>query len=121
MSGEAFNFFNQLIRPQNYTAQSTPLSIYKFRGASLDNILQFRDLYRDPVTVTLTDNYRSAAPILTDARSVITQGSERLENVLAGVDKTLAAHHKPAHSISQLHQFGNEAELLALLKKAGGE
>jgi len=39
-------------------------AIYKFRGASLANILQFRDDFPACATVTLTENYRSHQEIL---------------------------------------------------------
>ena len=39
-------------------------SIYRFRGAAISNILEFRDRYRGARTVVLRRNYRSTAPIL---------------------------------------------------------
>ncbi len=97
-------------RPNVLVVGDDDQAIYSFQGAEIGNILQFRDLYRDPVTVTLTDNYRSAAPILASARAVITQGSERLEAMLDNIDKTLTAHNTPAAAASELHQFGNPTE-----------
>jgi DNA helicase-2/ATP-dependent DNA helicase PcrA len=97
-------------RPNILVVGDDDQAIYSFQGAEIGNILQFRDLYRDPVTVTLVDNYRSTDAILGSARAVITQGSERLEVVLDGIDKTLIAHHRPASTTSQLHQFANPTE-----------
>ena len=42
-------------------------SIYRFRGAAISNILEFRDRYRGARTVVLRRNYRSLAPILDGA------------------------------------------------------
>lgn len=67
-------------------------AIYSFQGADISNIINFRDLYRGVKIITLTDNYRSTEHILTAAREVITQGSERLESIIEGVDKQLVAH-----------------------------
>ncbi|HYG83995.1 MAG TPA: ATP-dependent DNA helicase [Verrucomicrobiae bacterium] len=67
-------------------------AIYSFQGAELSNILTFREHFKDAKIITLTDNYRSVAPILTAARSIITQGQERLENQLDFIDKTLTPH-----------------------------
>lgn len=59
-------------------------AIYKFRGASLANILQFRDDYPDAATVTLTENYRSRQEILDAAYACITKNDpNRLEVRLA--------------------------------------
>jgi DNA helicase-2/ATP-dependent DNA helicase PcrA len=97
-------------RPNILVVGDDDQAIYAFQGAEIGNILQFRDLYRDPVTITLTDNYRSTDVILKSARDVITQGSERLEVVLDNVDKTLTAHSTVTPTQSELHQFTNPTE-----------
>lgn len=73
-------------------------AIYSFQGADISNIINFRHTYANVKTITLTDNYRSAEPILKHAREVIVQGEERLENVIADIDKTLTAHRSSAGS-----------------------
>ncbi|MFA6100273.1 MAG: UvrD-helicase domain-containing protein [Patescibacteria group bacterium] len=70
-------------------------AIYKFRGASLANILQFKDDYPDAKTVALTDNYRSHQTILDTAYKVISNNNpHRLEVSLAdqGLSKQLKSH-----------------------------
>lgn len=79
-------------RPNILVVGDDDQAIYSFQGADISNILNFRHTYNDVTTITLTDNYRSAAPILTHAREVITQGEGRLEDVLDGINKTLTAH-----------------------------
>jgi DNA helicase-2/ATP-dependent DNA helicase PcrA len=55
-------------------------SIYKFRGASLANILQFKDDFPKAATVTLTENYRSQQEILDAAYTCIEKNNpNRLE------------------------------------------
>ena len=46
-------------------------SIYRFRGAAISNILEFRDRYRAARTVVLRRNYRSLAPILDGAHRLV--------------------------------------------------
>ena len=46
-------------------------SIYRFRGATIENILSFEDQYRDCRTVRLEQNYRSTKNILAAANAVI--------------------------------------------------
>lgn len=46
-------------------------SIYKFRGATIENILNFEDQFEDCTTIRLEQNYRSTQTILDAANSVI--------------------------------------------------
>lgn len=82
-------------------------AIYSFQGADVGNINGF--LHEFPVTklITLTDNYRSSETILSHARSIITLGSNRLENYIATLNKTLTAHSLPAKTSVELREFSN--------------
>ncbi len=53
-------------------------SIYKFRGANVDNILTFEDEYKNAKRITLDQNYRSTSVILNAANGVIANNSKRL-------------------------------------------
>ena len=94
-------------RPNIMVVGDDDQAIYAFQGAEIGNILQFRELYRDPTIITLTDNYRSTEPVLKGARSVITQGEYRLETALAGIDKTLTPHNRRQPSHAELHSFAD--------------
>ena len=52
-------------------------SIYKFRGATIENILSFEDQYKGCRTIRLEQNYRSTGHILNAANSVIRNNTER--------------------------------------------
>jgi DNA helicase-2/ATP-dependent DNA helicase PcrA len=55
-------------------------SIYKFRGASIANIMQFRKDYPSAKSVVLTQNYRSTPAVLSHAYTLIQQNNpDRLE------------------------------------------
>ncbi len=53
-------------------------SIYGWRGARVDHILQFQDYYPDCRVVRLEQNYRSTGPILASANDVIQHNVGRL-------------------------------------------
>lgn len=52
-------------------------SIYKFRGATIENILSFEHQYTDARIIRLEQNYRSTGNILAAANAVISNNSER--------------------------------------------
>ncbi len=52
-------------------------SIYKFRGATIENILSFEKQYRGCRTIRLEQNYRSTGHILSAANAVIANNTER--------------------------------------------
>lgn len=112
-------------RPNIMTVGDDDQAIYRFQGADISNILDFDKNYRDVVTVSLTDNYRSSKNILEHARNVITQGEERLENSLK-INKNLTPHHVPKESEVTLvkaetpsHEFSIVAEHISTKIKKG--
>ncbi|MDD6202258.1 MAG: DNA helicase PcrA [Lachnospiraceae bacterium] len=57
-------------------------SIYKFRGANINNILDFEKVFPEAKVIKLEQNYRSTQNILDAANSVIRNNAERKEKVL---------------------------------------
>ncbi len=54
-------------------------SIYSFRGAKIENIMNFRKDYPQAMTFKLEQNYRSTQTIVDAANSVIERNSKRME------------------------------------------
>ncbi len=79
-------------RPNVTVVGDDDQSIYRFRGAKVENLLQFRDTYANSKMVLLTRNYRSGQAILDVAHRLIQRNNpERLE-FKANLDKRLRAH-----------------------------
>jgi DNA helicase-2/ATP-dependent DNA helicase PcrA len=57
-------------------------SIYRWRGAVVENILNFPETYAGAAVVKLEQNYRSVANVLAAANAVISQGHRRMEKRL---------------------------------------
>ncbi|MBK9255828.1 MAG: ATP-dependent helicase [Saprospiraceae bacterium] len=68
-------------------------SIYRFQGANMNNILDFKDKY-NPLEIVLTDNYRSSQLILDRARILIENNEERLVRKYDYLTKDLVEKRK---------------------------
>jgi len=78
-------------RPNLMVVGDDDQAIYKFQGAELSNILDFRKTFLDVELVTMTDNYRSTQNILDLSTRIIRRGENRLENLIPELEKTLVA------------------------------
>jgi DNA helicase-2/ATP-dependent DNA helicase PcrA len=68
---------------QNICATGDPdQSIYEWRGADIGNIMEFEQDYPNAVVVRLEENYRSTAPILATASTLIAHNKMRKEKSL---------------------------------------
>jgi DNA helicase-2/ATP-dependent DNA helicase PcrA len=57
-------------------------SIYRFRGATIDNILNFDSTYKDCTVIKLEENYRSTENILNAANALISNNAHKHKKVL---------------------------------------
>jgi len=57
-------------------------SIYAFRGATVDNILDFPDLFPGTAIIKLEENYRSTQPILTLTNAILEKAGRKFEKHL---------------------------------------
>lgn len=89
-------------------------SIYRFRGAAVSNILQFRQRHPKSRVVTLVKNYRSTQTILDHAYKLIRHNNpDRLEYQYA-LDKRLLGTTKGSPAlVKQLSQYEEEASWIA--------
>ena len=74
-------------------------SIYSFRGANIDNILNFRNLYKDAKLFKLEQNYRSTQLIVQAANSLIRRNERQIpKNVFSKNEHGERLQLKPAYS-----------------------
>jgi DNA helicase-2/ATP-dependent DNA helicase PcrA len=94
-------------------------AIYKFRGASLANILAFENDFPDAKKVFLIKNYRSSQIILDHAYTLISQNNpHRLEaRQGAGVSKKLVAHGNDPGIIEHLYGATAQDEVQLVMEK----
>ena len=90
-------------------------AVYRFRGAAVSNILDFKKHYPKSKEVVLTKNYRSGQKLLNTAyQLIINNNPDRLE-VKLGVDKKLKAQRGaslPLPQICQLPTLEDEADFV---------
>ena len=100
-------------------------AIYKFRGASISNILQFKDDYKDAKEVFLNTNYRSTQNLLDLSYKFIQLNNPyRLEVKLAKAKdsqgelcKKLDAHSQKTGTLEHLHGQSLEDEVKLVVDK----
>lgn len=86
-------------------------AIYKFRGASLSNIMQFKDDYSQAKEIIIKKNYRSGQNILDAAYKLIQNNNpNRLEAKLK-IDKNLESQLKSAGKIEHINLRSSADEL----------
>ena len=78
-------------------------AIYKFQGAELRNMVEFTQQYAETAVISLRENYRSTAPILELAQSVIQHNNQRLHQVLPQIEKELVANVDTLDSSDIVH------------------
>jgi DNA helicase-2/ATP-dependent DNA helicase PcrA len=79
-----FQLVQQLCGPDTYVGVvgDDDQSIYKFRGAEVQNILTFQDHFPGTKIIKLESNYRSTSPILKIADDVVSHNTSRLGKTL---------------------------------------
>ncbi|MFA5020713.1 MAG: UvrD-helicase domain-containing protein [Patescibacteria group bacterium] len=109
----------EVVGPHNFCADGVIVhnSIYKFRGASISNILQFKEDYPKAAEIYLTNNYRSSQNILDlSYRFIQRNNPDRLEVRLKSANqlsKKLISRSGQPGEIRHLHgrTINDEVEL----------
>jgi DNA helicase-2/ATP-dependent DNA helicase PcrA len=92
-------------------------SIYKFRGASISNIMQFKDDFPTSENVVLTENYRSAQQILDLSYNFIAQNNPNRLEVKLGIDKKLKSNKDESGVVVHLHEPTVEDEARSVIER----
>jgi len=92
-------------------------SIYRFRGAAVSNVLQFKKSFPLAKIVTLSNNYRSTQTILNASHRLIQNNNPNRLEVVENINKKLKSHSSsPEEEIRIIHEIRleDEADKIAL-------
>ncbi len=92
-------------------------SIYKFRGASFGNIIQFRKDFPDSKMISITKNYRSRQKILDLSYNFIQKNNPNRLEAREQIDKKLKAEKEGKGEVAWFHFKTEEEEVLGIAEK----
>ncbi len=86
-------------------------SIYRFRGAAVSNVLQFKKNFPSAKIITLIDNYRSTQNILDASYRLIQNNNPNRLEIVEKINKKLVSHSSVREKeIEFIHEKRNEDE-----------
>ncbi|MCF7845262.1 MAG: ATP-dependent helicase [Candidatus Pacebacteria bacterium] len=121
-SGVQMRFLNLLLKdeidnnPNICTVGDDDQAIYRFQGAEISNILEFKERYPLTKIISLVRNYRSTKEIIQKSYGIVKRGEERLENFIKEADKKMISVKKGAGAIS-CKEFKTEEEEFSFVAK----
>ena len=93
-------------------------SIYRFRGAAVSNVLQFKKVFKNAKIVTLINNYRSTQTILDASYQLIQHNNPNRLEIVENIDKKLKSNSSKAEKkIELIHELRSEDEADAIARK----
>ncbi|PIR79950.1 MAG: hypothetical protein COU25_02695 [Candidatus Levybacteria bacterium CG10_big_fil_rev_8_21_14_0_10_35_13] len=93
-------------------------SIYRFRGAAVSNVLQFKKTFKNSKIITLINNYRSTQTILDSSYLLIQNNNPNRLEITENINKRLISHSNAQEKdIILIHEKKSEDEADAIAKE----
>ncbi len=93
--------------PNIFAVGDDDQAIYRFQGANVSNMLDFKNQYENVLVLPLNKNYRSSQIILDAAQSVISNNSSRLTNQIKDLNKNLISETKILDQKLEVYEFND--------------
>lgn len=103
--------------PNIFAVGDDDQAIYRFQGASVENILFFEREFEGVQTLPILTNYRSSQLILDLSIGLIKHNTARLETYIEGLNKKLKSGLDIPDYPAEVHEFLNSDEELNFLKE----
>ena len=109
-------------QPNVFVVGDDDQSIFRFQGASVENMLQFSKKYeQDLLKIVLTNNYRSTQPILDTSKILINRNKDRLVNQIEGLSKELVSSNNKLKELKNnpvIHEYESQHhEMIGVVTK----
>lgn len=114
---ELLTSFQNEESPNIFVVGDDDQSIYRFQGASLENILFFAKKYGVKEPIVLKENYRSTKNILDASFSLIEKNKNRAGNFMPTVHKTLNSQKGDGEKAEVLEFSTGDAEKFYIFKQ----
>ncbi len=109
--------------PNLFVVGDVKQAIFRFQGASLENFLHFKNLYKDVKLITLRENYRSTQTILDAAYRLAKRDEKLTANAkhanspvkICAFSERSAENYFIAKKISEFLKSGERAENIAVI------
>ena len=92
--------------PNVFVVGDDEQSVFRFQGASLENILFFKESYPEAKIIVLENNYRSVQKILDASRALIQNNNDQIFSRL-NISKNLKSQIKGAAGNIEVAEFSN--------------
>lgn len=103
--------------PNIFVVGDDDQSIYRFQGASLENMLIFKEIFPKTKTIVLKTNYRSTREIVKASRGLISRNPNQLADLMR-IEKKVEAYKDKIGEKIVLAEFENEIdELYFIIEK----
>ncbi len=99
-------------KPNIFAVGDADQSIYRFQGASMENILRFKEYFPDGNVLQLSTNYRSSEEVVNGGQALIQKNTERMQNQ-ENLDlfwSNLASHKGKNNFKNKILELENEEE-----------
>ncbi len=91
--------------PNIFAVGDDDQAIYRFQGANVGNLIDFKNSFEDVKTITVTTNYRSSQLILDLSSNLIKHNTLRLSNIDTSLNKNLTAGNAIPNKKTEVHSF----------------
>ncbi|MEX2361936.1 MAG: ATP-dependent helicase, partial [Patescibacteria group bacterium] len=102
--------------PNLFVVGDDKQAIYRFQGASVANMLHFKQRYPEMVVINLKQNYRSSPEILAVAKELISHNRYQINKLVKGQDNEVVANLPSADPVTLFESTSSVGQLAQIIQ-----